>query len=75
MVKAVNFWESSSSCICQKPEVRSKVVKMVELARPMLPMHSVISLIEYFVNVGVLVQLFEILNNPCFFVTQKMGEL
>jgi len=41
----------------------------------MLLMHSVISLIEYFVNVGVLVQLFEILNNPCFFVTQKMGEL
>jgi hypothetical protein len=43
MVKAVNFCESSSSCICQNPEVRSNVVKMVESALPMSPMHSVIS--------------------------------
>ncbi len=47
MVKAVNFCESLSSCTCQNPEVRSKVVKIVELALPMLPMHSVISFIEY----------------------------
>jgi hypothetical protein len=42
LVKAVIFWESSSSCICQKLEVRFKVMKMVELA-----LHSVISFIEY----------------------------
>ncbi len=47
MLKAVSFWESSSSCICQKPEVRSNVVNIIELALPMSPMHSVISFIEY----------------------------
>jgi hypothetical protein len=47
MVKAVSFCESSSNCICQNPEVRSSVVKMVESALLMSPMHSVISFIEY----------------------------
>ena len=47
LVKAVIFWESSSSCICQKLEVRFKVMKMVELALPMSLIHSVISFIEY----------------------------
>jgi len=47
MVNAVRGWESSSNCICQKPEVRSRVEKMVEFARPMSPMHSVISFMLY----------------------------
>jgi hypothetical protein len=79
IVKAVSFWESSSSCICQKPEVRSNVVKMFEFARPMLPMHSVISFIEY-------LSMWEFWFSsrksctlrspwPCFLGTQKMGEL
>ena len=33
--------------ICQKPEVRSMVVKMVELALPMSLMHSLTSFMEY----------------------------
>jgi hypothetical protein len=47
IVKAVNFYESSSSCICQNSEVRSSVVKMVESALWMSLMHSVISFTDY----------------------------
>jgi hypothetical protein len=39
MVNAVNLCECSSSCICQNLEVWSSVVKMVESALPMSPMH------------------------------------
>ena len=47
IVKAVSGWDFSSSFICQNPEVRSRVEKMVELALPMSLMHSVISFMEY----------------------------
>jgi hypothetical protein len=46
-VKAVRFWDFSSSYICQKPDVRRSVEKIVEFALPMSPMHSVISFMEY----------------------------
>jgi hypothetical protein len=45
IVKAVSGYDSSYSCICQNPEVRSNIKKMVEFALPMLPMHSGISFI------------------------------
>jgi hypothetical protein len=48
IVKAVSFCEASSSCICQNPEVRSSMVKMVEFALLMWLIHSVISFMEYF---------------------------
>jgi hypothetical protein len=38
MVNAVRFWESSSNCICQNPEVKSSVVKIMESACPMSQM-------------------------------------
>jgi len=47
MVKAVRGCESSSNFICQKPEVKSSVEKMVEFALPMSPIHSVISFMLY----------------------------
>jgi hypothetical protein len=47
MVKAVNGWDFSSNLICQNPDVRSKVEKMLELALPMSLMHSVIAFMEY----------------------------
>jgi hypothetical protein len=54
------------------PEVRSSIMKMVDLSWPMSPIHSV--------YVGVLVQLLDVLNNLVtlalfFFGTQKIGEL
>ncbi len=51
IVKAVSDCDLSSSCILQNPEVRSNVEKIVEFACPMLPIHSVISFMEYFVDV------------------------
>jgi hypothetical protein len=79
MVKAVSGCDCLYSFICQDPEVRSKVEKIRELARPMSPMHSVISFMEYF-------SIWEFWFNsrksctiqspwPCFFGTQKIGEL
>ncbi len=47
IVKAVKGWYFLSNFICQNPEVRSKVDKILEFARPMSPMHSVISFMEY----------------------------
>ena len=79
MVKAVRGCDFSSNCICQKPEVRSSVEKIVELALPMSPIHSVISFIEY---LSMWEWLFNSLKSwttlrpcPCFFGTQKIGEL
>ena len=46
-VNAVKCLDCSSSGICQKPDVRSSVVKMVDPALPMSPMHSLMSFIEY----------------------------
>ena len=47
IVKAVR-WESSGCIgICQNPEVRSRVEKIVDPAWPLSPMHSLISFIEY----------------------------
>jgi hypothetical protein len=37
MVKALSGCDFLSSCICQKPDVKSKVEKIVEFARPMSP--------------------------------------
>ncbi len=47
IVKAVSFCESSSSCICQNPQVSSSMVMMVELAWLMSLILSAISFIEY----------------------------
>jgi len=47
IVKAVSGYDFSYSCICQNPEVRSNIKKMVEFALPTLPMHSGISFILY----------------------------
>jgi hypothetical protein len=79
IVKAVRGCESSSNFICQNPEVRSRVEKMVEFARPMSPRHSVISFMLY---LSMWEWLFNSLKsctilNPCacFLGTQKSGEL
>ena len=57
-------------CICQNPEVRSMVVKMLEFARPMSLMHSLTSFMEY-LSVWVLCEASEILHDaqasPSFF--------
>jgi hypothetical protein len=79
IVKAVRRCDCLSSFIYQKPEVRSTVEKMLEFDRPMSPMHSVISFMEY-------LSIWEfwlssrksctILSPwPCFLGTQKIGEL
>ena len=47
IVKAVACLHCSSNGICQNPDVRSSVEKMVDLAWPMSPMHSLISFDEY----------------------------
>ncbi len=47
IVNAVSGCESLSSFICQNPDVKSSVEKMVEFALPMSPMHSVISCMLY----------------------------
>ncbi len=47
IVNAVRGWDFSSRCICQNPEVRSRVEKIVEFALPMSPMHSVSLRIEF----------------------------
>jgi len=47
MVKAVRWLSSGCMGICQNPEVRSMVVKIVEPALPMSPMHSEMSFMEY----------------------------
>ena len=78
-VKAVRWLSSSWIGICQNPEVRSIVVKMLLPARPMSAMHSETSFMEY---LSVLVfklsprKSWTILNPwPFFLGTQKMGEL
>ena len=78
-MNAVRWLLDSSIGICQKPEVRSMVVKIVELARPMSLMHSLTSFIEY---LSVWVLAFSprkswTIRRPCpdFLGTQKMGEL
>jgi hypothetical protein len=63
IVKAVKGCDSGSSFICQNPEVRSKVVKMDELARPIPDafanlFHGVL------VDVGVLIEQREVLHDP-----------
>jgi len=79
IMNAVSGCESSSNCICQKPDVRSSVEKNVELALPMSPIHSVISFILY---LSMCEWLFNSLKSctmrkpwPCFLGTQKSGEL
>jgi len=76
IVNAVSGWDFSSSCICQNPEVRSRVKKIIEFA---LPIHSVISLIEYLSMWERLLSSRKSCTTlkpwPCFFGTQKMGEL
>ena len=75
IVKAVRSWEFSWSFICQNPEVKSSVEKIVEFARPMSPMHSVISFMLY---LSMCEWLFRALKSwtmhkpwPCFLGTQK----
>ena len=47
MVKAVYFWYSGLSIICQNLDVKLMVEKMVDPGHPILSMHSCTSLIEY----------------------------
>jgi hypothetical protein len=53
IVKAVRGCKSSPSCICQNLEDKLRVEKMLELALPMSPIHSVISFIDVLVDVGI----------------------
>ncbi len=79
IVKTVSFWDSSSSCIWYKPDMRSKVLKMLEFAQPMSLMHSLISFMEYLsmCEFGFNSQKSWMIQSPwpCFFGMQKMGEL
>jgi hypothetical protein len=63
----------------KKMEVRSRVEKMVEFALPMSPMYFVISFMLYLSMCEWLfnsLKSWTILNQwPCFFGTQKRGEL
>jgi hypothetical protein len=43
IVNAVKGCDFLSSCICQNPDAKSSVENIVKFARPMSPMHSVIS--------------------------------
>ena len=79
IVNAVRCLAFSSNGICQNPLVRSRVEKIVEFALPMSPMHSWISFMLY---LSMCVWLFNSLKSctirrpwPCFFGTQKIGEL
>ncbi len=78
IVNAVSGCDCSSSCICQNPEVRSKVENIVQLALTMSPMHSLISFMEYLSICKWRLSCHKswtILRPwPCFFGTQKMGE-
>ena len=47
IVKAVYCRELFSKGICQNPDVKSKVEKIVEPARPISPIHSFTSFIQY----------------------------
>ena len=78
-VKAVVWASSGCRGICQKLDVKSIVVKIVEPALPMSPMHSLISFIEY---LSIWQWLFNSLKSctilspcPVFLGTQKIGEL
>jgi len=79
IVKAVSSWYFSSIFSCQKPDVRSKKEKMVVLALLMSPMHSVISFMEYLSMWEWLLSYLKSWTTrnpcPCFFGTQKIGEL
>ncbi len=78
IANAVRCCDFSSSCICQNPDITSRVEKRVELALPMSPIHSVISFMEY-------LSMWELFSSrkswttrkpwPCFLGTQKIGEL
>jgi hypothetical protein len=79
IVNTVSGWDFSSSCICQKPNVRSSIEKIVEFEQPMSPMHSVISFKEY---LSMCEWLFNSRTScttqspwPYFLGTQKIGEL
>jgi hypothetical protein len=78
-VKAIKFCESSWSYNCQKPEVRSSILKMVKFALQMSLIHSVISFMECLSMCEFWYSLWKILNDPesmaLFLGTQKMGEL
>ncbi len=79
IAKAMSCCDFLSNCICQKPDVRSKVEKMVEFACPMSPMHSVISFIEYLSKSKWLLSSQNSCTtqspSPWFLGTQKIGEL
>jgi hypothetical protein len=79
IVKAVSGWDFSFSFICQNPEVRSSIEKMLEFALPMSLMHSVISFIEYLSMWEFWLSSWKSCTIrspcPCFFGTQKIGEL
>ncbi len=79
ILKAVSGCDGLSNFICQNPEVRSSIVKICELARPMSPMYLVISFMEY---LSIWEFWFSTLKScmirspwPCFLGTQKMGKL
>ena len=46
-VKAVKCLDCLSKGICQNPDVRSRVVKIVDPDLPMSPLHSLMSFMEY----------------------------
>ncbi len=79
IVKAVKGWDFSSNFICQNPDVRSKVEKILEFARPMSPIHSVISFMEYLSMCEFWLSSRKSCTIrspcPCFLGTQNIGEL
>ncbi len=79
IVKAVLWASFGCRGICQKPDVRSRVVKIVEFALTMSPIHSLISFMLY---LSMWECSFSSLKSctifgpcPVFFGTQKIGEL
>ena len=78
IVKAVAGFEFSSKSICQNPDVRSNVEKIVNLAQAMSPMHLLISFIEYLFMYECLfnsLKSWTIPRPPSFFGTQNTGLL
>ena len=75
---AVKCWDSGVRGICQKPEVRSNVLKIVDPALPMSPMHSDTSFIEYLSSWLLALRALKsctTLRLPSFLGTKNMGLL
>jgi len=79
IVKAIRGCDCSFNFICQNPEVRSSVKKILELALLMSLMHLVTSFMEYLSMWEFWLSSWKSCTIwspfPCFLGTQKMGEL